>query len=381
MSFFDEISQLDTDRFVDLVEGSTPAAVERALSRTTPLELEDFAALLSEAARTRYLREMADKAMQLTRRRFGRTVSMYIPLYLTNLCTNKCAYCGFSADNKFPRVVLSLDEIRTECEAIARLGFENILLVTGESRRRGGMEYFREVLPVVREYAAFLQMEVQPLDTEDYAELKTLGLDQVSVYQETYHPGCYRENHLSGRKTDMRYRMETPERLGEAGIDKIGMGALMGLYDWRVDSCALALHVLYMRRHYWRSRLSVAFPRLRPAEGGYQPRFPVTDVQIVQLICAWRIFDPEIEITISTRESAQFRDMILPLGITAMSAQSSISPGGYATHTTHEDLGQWTINDDRTAAEVVAALRLNGFEAVFHDASTSFFRAREPLAL
>ena len=208
-------------------------------------------------------------SMQLTRRRFGRTVNMYLPLYLTNLCTNKCKYCGFSSANKFKRTVLTLDEIREECEAINKLGYENILLVTGENDRRGGMDYFRQVLPIVKDYAAYLQMEVQPLNTEDYAELKTLGLDAVSVYQETYHPQCYKENHLAGKKMDMRYRMETPDRLGTAGIDKIGIGALLGLYDWKVDCWAVAMHVLYMREHYWKSRLSVSFPRLRPAAGGF----------------------------------------------------------------------------------------------------------------
>ena len=369
MSFFDEISKIDIDKFRPLVDSRTDADVERALSKSGPLDVEDFAALISENARIHYLKDMAQMSMQLTRRRFGRTVNMYLPLYLTNLCTNKCKYCGFSSANKFKRTVLTLDEIREECEAINKLGYENILLVTGENDRRGGMDYFRQVLPIVKDYAAYLQMEVQPLDTEDYAELKTLGLDAVSVYQETYHPQCYKENHLAGKKMDMRYRMETPDRLGTAGIDKIGIGALLGLYDWKVDCCAVAMHVLYMREHYWKSRLSVSFPRLRPAAGGYEPQFPMSD----QLICAWRIFDNELDLTISTRESADFRDMIIPLGITAVSAGSSTEPGGYAHK--GKNLAQWEINDDRSVDAVVDALHRNGLEAVFHDASTSYFKA------
>ncbi|WP_294567176.1 2-iminoacetate synthase ThiH [uncultured Succinatimonas sp.] len=373
MSFFDEISKVDIDKFRPLVDSRTDADVERALSKSGPLDVEDFAALISENARIHYLKDMAQMSMQLTRRRFGRTVNMYLPLYLTNLCTNKCKYCGFSSANKFKRTVLTLDEIREECEAINKLGYENILLVTGENDRRGGMDYFRQVLPIVKDYAAYLQMEVQPLDTEDYAELKTLGLDAVSVYQETYHPQCYKENHLAGKKMDMRYRMETPDRLGTAGIDKIGIGALLGLYDWKVDCCAVAMHVLYMREHYWKSRLSVSFPRLRPAAGGYEPQFPMSDPQMVQLICAWRIFDNELDLTISTRESADFRDMIIPLGITAVSAGSSTEPGGYAHK--GKNLAQWEINDDRSVDAVVDALHRNGLEAVFHDASTSYFKA------
>lgn len=370
MSFFDEIAKVDVDKFKALVESRTDADVESAMSKVGTKTVEDFAALISVNARKHYLKDMVLSSMQLTRKRFGRTVNMYVPLYLTNLCTNKCAYCGFSSDNKYHRTVLTMDQIREECEAIRDLGFQNILLVTGESSRRGGMDYFRQALPIVKEYAAYLQMEVQPLDTEDYAELKTLGLDSVSVYQETYHQETYKKVHLAGKKTDMRYRMETPERLGTAGIDKVGMGALLGLYDWRVDCCALALHILYMREHFWKTRLSVSFPRLRPAAGGYEPHLPVSDAELVQLIAAWRIFDNELDLTISTRESSQFRDMILPYGITAMSAQSSTEPGGYAHK--GESLEQWQVNDDRTVDQVVRALELNGMQAVFHDASTSY---------
>lgn len=373
MSFYDEISKIDVDKFRTLVDSRTDSDVERALAKGFNLDVTDFVALISENARIHYLKEMASMSMQLTRRRFGRTVNMYLPLYLTNLCSNKCRYCGFSADNKFHRTVLTLDEIRQECIAINEMGYENILLVTGENSRRGGMEYFRQVLPIVKEYAAYLQMEVQPLETEDYAELKELGLDSVSVYQETYHPQCYKENHLAGKKTDMRFRMETPDRLGKAGIDKVGLGALIGLYDWKVDLCAVAMHVLYMREHYYKTRLSVSFPRLRPATGGYEPKFPMNDAKLVQLICAWRIFDNELDLTISTRESAEFRDMVIPLGITAVSAGSSTEPGGYANKGKY--LEQWSVNDDRSVDEVVKALHINGLEAVFHDASTSYFKA------
>lgn len=373
MSFYDEISRIDVDKFRTLVDSRTDSDVERALAKGFNLDVTDFAALISENARIHYLKEMASMSMQLTRRRFGRTVNMYLPLYLTNLCSNKCRYCGFSSDNKFHRTVLTLDEIRQECIAINEMGYENILLVTGENSRRGGMEYFRQVLPIVKEYAAYLQMEVQPLETEDYAELKELGLDSVSVYQETYHPLCYKENHLAGKKTDMRFRMETPDRLGKAGIDKVGLGALIGLYDWKVDLCAVAMHVLYMREHYYKTRLSVSFPRLRPATGGYEPKFPMNDAKLVQLICAWRIFDNELDLTISTRESAEFRDMVIPLGITAVSAGSSTEPGGYANKGKY--LEQWSVNDDRSVDEVVKALHINGLEAVFHDASTSYFKA------
>ncbi len=373
MSFFDEISKIDIDKFKGLVDSRTDADVERALAKTSGHTVEDFAALISETARRHYLDVMAQQAMQLTRRNFGRCVNMYLPLYLTNLCTNKCAYCGFSALNKFKRVVLTPEQVEEELTAMNKMGYSNILLVAGESERRGGMDYYRSIFPIAKKHASYLQMEVQPLSTEDYAELKTMGLDAVSVYQETYHPEFYKKVHLGGKKADMRWRMETPDRLGQAGIDKIGVGALLGLYDWRADLCATAMHVLYIRDKYWKSQVSVSFPRMRPAAGGFQPTMPLSDAKMVQVICAWRIFDPRLDMAISTRESAEFRDLVIPLGITAVSAGSSTEPGGYAHK--GQNLEQWTINDDRTVDEVVAALEKNGFDAVFHNASTTYFKA------
>ncbi|MBO5566006.1 MAG: 2-iminoacetate synthase ThiH [Succinivibrio sp.] len=372
MSFFDEISRCDIDSFKELVDSRTDSDIQRALSRKSPCTLDDFASLISENARKHYLKQMVAKATELTRMRFGRCINMYLPLYLTNLCTNKCAYCGFSASNKFKRVVLTLEEIEDELKAMNQMGYSNILLVSGENSHRAGMPYFREVLPLAKKYAEYLQMEVQPLDTEDYAELITLGLDAVSVYQETYHPECYKKVHFAGKKADMRYRMETPDRLGQAGIDKVGMGALLGLYDWKVDLCALAMHVMYMRDHYWKTNISISFPRLRPATGGYEPAFPVNDAKLLQIICAFRLFDHELDLTISTRESAAYRDLILPVGITALSAGSSTEPGGYAHK--GQNLEQWSVNDDRSVDEVVSVMEKSGFDAVFHNASTTYFK-------
>lgn len=373
MSFYDVIEKIDIDKFIKLVDSQKDADVEKALSKKEPLGVDDFAALISENARKHYLKDMVNISTQLTRRRFGRCVNMYLPLYLTNLCSNKCVYCGFSVMNKFKRVVLNLSQIDEECQAISKMGYKNILLVSGESERRAGIDYFKQVLPVVKKYATYLQMEVQPLSVDDYVQLKELGLDAVSVYQETYHKEYYSKVHLGGKKADYRWRIETPDRLGMAEIDKVGIGSLLGLYDWRADLCATALHILYMREHYWKTNLSVSFPRLRPAAGGFEPKLPVSDAKLLQIICALRIFDNELDLTLSTRESASFRDLILPVGITAISAGSSTEPGGYAHK--GENLEQWTVNDDRTVDEVVSAMESSGFEAVFQNASTTFFSA------
>lgn len=373
MSFFDVLSKYDVDKFKELVDSKTDKDIELALAKQGAHTIDDFAALISERARTHYLDVMVQMSMQLTRKRFGRCINMYLPLYLTNLCSNKCAYCGFSVANKFKRVVLTLEEIEEELQAMNKMGYTNILLVSGENSHKAGMPYFEQVLPLAKNYADYLQMEVQPLETDEYARLKELGLDAVSVYQETYHPEYYKKVHLAGKKADIRFRMETPDRLGQAGIDKVGMGALLGLYDWKVDLVATAMHVLYMRDKYWKTNLSISFPRLRPAQGGFEPHSPVSDAKLLQIICAWRIFDNELDLTISTRESAQFRDLILPVGITALSAGSSTEPGGYAHK--GQNLEQWTVNDARPVDEVVKVMEESGFDAVFHNASTTYFKA------
>lgn len=373
MSFFDVLSKYDVDKFKELVDSKTDKDIELALAKQGAHTIDDFAALICERARTHYLDVMVQMSMQLTRKRFGRCINMYLPLYLTNLCSNKCAYCGFSVANKFKRVVLTLEEIEEELQAMNKMGYTNILLVSGENSHKAGMPYFEQVLPLAKNYADYLQMEVQPLETDEYARLKELGLDAVSVYQETYHPEYYKKVHLAGKKADMRFRMETPDRLGQAGIDKVGMGALLGLYDWKVDLVATAMHVLYMRDKYWKTNLSISFPRLRPAQGGFEPHSPVSDAKLLQIICAWRIFDNELDLTISTRESAQFRDLILPVGITALSAGSSTEPGGYAHK--GQNLEQWTVNDARPVDEVVKVMEESGFDAVFHNASTTYFKA------
>jgi 2-iminoacetate synthase len=366
MSFYEQWLQLDWHELQRTIQAATAADVERALTADRPTIL-DFAALISVAAEP-FLPQMAAQAERLTRQRFGQGVSMYLPLYLTNLCANDCSYCGFSMSNKLKRKVLDEAEARAECEVIRQMGYESLLLVTGEHESKGGMAYFRRMLPVVKPYAAYLMMEVQPLATEEYRELIDLGLDAVMVYQETYHQPTYDQHHLRGKKQDMRWRMETPDRLGAAGIDKIGLGALLGLADWRTDSLMLAYHLSYLRKHYWQSRYSMSFPRLRPCTGGFNPDHPMSDRQLVQLICAWRLLDPELELSLSTRESAEFRNGVIPLGITSVSAGSSTQPGGYLRP--QQELEQFAIHDDRSASRVADAIRDSGLEVIWREAST-----------
>ncbi|QIA64615.1 2-iminoacetate synthase ThiH [Vibrio astriarenae] len=363
MSFLQRFNQMDWDDISLSIMSKTGHDVERALNKPKR-DLEDFKALISPAAEP-YLEQMAQQSYALTRKRFGNTMSLYIPLYLSNLCANACTYCGFSMENRIKRRTLDQQEIEAEVAAIKKMKFDSVLLVTGEHETKVGMNYFRQMVPVIKQQFNYLAMEVQPLEQEQYAELKQLGLDAVMVYQETYHPSTYAQHHLRGKKQDFDYRLETPDRLAKAGIDKIGIGALIGLEEWRTDCFYVAAHLDYLERTYWQTRYSISFPRLRPCEGGLQPKSVMNDKQLVQLICAYRLLNPEVELSLSTRESQAFRDAVLPLGITTMSAASKTQPGGYAMDDV--ELEQFEISDERSASCVEQAIRAKGFDPVWRD--------------
>ena len=327
-------------------------------------DLEDFKALISPAA-TPYLEQMAKRSKEMTLQRFGPTIGLYVPLYLSNQCNNSCTYCGFSVGNKIHRTTLDSEQLVAEAKAIKKMGFDHILLVTGESPRKVGMNYFRQALAILKPYFSHISMEVQPLDVDQYRELSRLGVDAVLVYQETYHQQSYAEYHLKGRKTDFDFRLGSPERLGQAEIHKIGLGCLLGLEDWRSDAFHVALHLDYLEKRYWKSRYSLSFPRLRPCEGGFQPKSPVSERELLQLICAYRLLNPQVELSLSTRESALFRDNVMALGITTMSAGSSTQPGGYANM--QQGLEQFSIDDDRSPKTVAKMIKSKGYEVIWKD--------------
>ena len=363
-TFSDELAALDSAHLAMEIHSTTPEQVADILAKPR-LELRDFYRLISPAAES-FVPQLAQRAHDLTLQRFGRTVQFYLPLYLSNLCSNYCSYCGFSLDNKIRRMTLTEQDIAKECEAIKSLGFEHILLVTGESENKVGMAYFQRVLPIVREYFQQISLEVQPLTTDEYAQLQDLGASAVYVYQETYLRSSYGQVHLKGKKTDFDFRLQTPDRLGQLGMQKIGLGCLLGLSDWRVDSALLANHLVYLQNRYWQSKYSISFPRLRPCGTGFQPNQPISDKQFIQLISAFRLLAPEVELSLSTREPAQFRDQIFPLGITHMSAGSSTQPGGYA-NPDQTALEQFAIDDLRSPMEVAQAIQQKGYQVVWKD--------------
>lgn len=362
-TFSDIIKNYDRKDIEKQIYSKTEADVIAALNKERR-DLSDFMALISPAAE-KYLEQMANVSHKLTRKRFGNTVQLYLPLYLSNYCENQCVYCGFNAANKINRKVLDKSEIEAEIDAIKHFGFEHILLVTGESNYHAGVDYLADAIRQVKEEFSQVTIEVQPLDTDGYIKLKEAGLHGCYIYQETYNQETYNNYHLKGKKADYSYRLETPDRLGQAGVYKIGLGCLLGLEDWRIDSFYTALHLKYLEKKYWKSKYCLSFPRLRPHVGSFQPNYPISDAQLVQLICAYRMLDGEVELSISVRESAKFRDNIYKLGITSMSAGSKTEPGGYAINS--HALEQFEVHDGRTPQEIESMLKQNNYEAVWKD--------------
>ncbi len=362
MDFYQVFKQYPWENVKARIYAKTKADVQKALGKQGNRDVEDFMALVSPAAEA-FLEEMAQLSHRLTQKRFGKTIQMYVPLYLSNECQNICTYCGFSFDNKIRRKTLTDDEIMREVAVIKQMGFDHVLLVTGEANQTVGVAYLQRVIRLIKPHFAQISIEVQPLDQDEYELLVAEGVHAVLVYQETYHEEDYKKHHPKGKKSNFMYRLETPDRLGKAGIHKIGLGVLIGLEDWRVDCFYTALHLKYLEKQYWRSVYTISFPRLRPFSGGLEPKVAMTDRQLVQLICAYRLLDEEVELSISTREREAFRNHVIKLGVTSMSAGSKTNPGGYIVEPS--SLEQFDISDERSPAEIAQVIVSQGYEPVW----------------
>jgi 2-iminoacetate synthase len=365
MSFTELVSEYGWDATQSRIYAKTSADVERALSKVR-LSVEDFMALVSPAAQA-YLEPLAALSRKYTRQRFGNTVQLYIPLYLTNSCMNHCVYCGFNHSNHIRRIILSDEQILREVEAIKSTGdFRHILLVTGENPRDAGAGYIENAVRLVKPYFSSISIEVQPLQEAEYRQLSEAGTNAVYCYQETYNSARYKVYHPKGMKSKFGWRLDGFDRMGKAGVHKVGLGILVGLEDWRTDAAFMAIHLRYLQRAYWQTKYSISFPRMRPHEGsGFQANVVMSDSELAQLIFACRIFDHDVEIALSTRESQAFRDNMAGLGVTSLSAGSKTDPGGYAVYRSAPQ--QFAINDDRCPAEVVASIKKQGYEAVWKD--------------
>lgn len=354
--------------------------------RKSPL-MERFWSLL-EVKSPSQLETMAREARTITRRNFGRTMRMFAPLYVSNECVNNCSYCGFSRDNaSIMRVTLTIDQVVKEARHLVAQGFRNILLVAGEHPKFVSDGYLEECIRAIREFVPTIGIEVGPMEAPEYELMVKAGCEGLVVYQETYDRAVYAGMHTAGPKKDFDWRIACPERGYKGGFRRVGIGALFGLSDWRLEALRLAAHLEHLYKHCWKSSFTVAFPRLRPAAGGFHPLTGFPDWALVQTIAAFRLTFPEVGIVLSTREPAPLRDALAPLGITVMSAGSHTEPGGY-TGAGSEDLhqtvkgkrvelttkdekaraeGQFGIADERTPAEVATMLQAQGLDAVWKD--------------
>ncbi len=372
MNLVDELAAWPSERVTGMIADMQPRHVEAALHREERT-LPDLAALLSPHARA-FLEPMAREAQRITRRQFGRVVNLYAPIYLSNACTADCLYCGFAAQSgmRQRRVTLEADAIRAECRALAEHGFQSVLLLTGEAPKMTPLSYLEDAVAIAREYFASVSIEMFAMDADAYRALCERGLDGVTLYMETYHRPTYEQVHRAGGKRDYEYRLDALERAGLAGARRLNLGALLGLFDCGVEAFWMAVHARHLQKACWQSAVAISFPRLRNTPPRFGIPAPVNDADLVQLVLALRLFLPECGFSLSTRESASFRDALFPLGVTMMSAGSSTRPGGYATYG-DETLEQFEIQDSRSPEEVVAAIREAGYDPVWKDFDHAFF--------
>ena len=392
MTFVGEFNGLPLEALAGRSREASTAEIAASLAKSH-LGLEDFARLISPAA-AGGLEDLCRRSQALTRRRFGKVIRFFAPLYLSNECVNNCKYCGFSRDNPILRVTLSVDEVMAEARALRAQGFRNVLLVAGEHPKFVSDGYLRECIAALHAEFPGISLEIGPMETEQYRPLVEAGADGLVVYQETYDREIYTAMHTAGPKRNFDWRVETPERAYTAGFRRLGIGALFGLGDWRREAICVAAHGLYLLRHCWKAQLTISLPRLRPCAGEFEPLTHMEERDLVQLVCAFRLLLPDAGLVLSTRESAKFRDGLIPLGITMISAGSHTEPGGYTgagrekihhtergrvvalaagasewapTGNATNATGQFQIADERTPDEVAGLVRQLGYEPVWKD--------------
>lgn len=350
--------------------------IEKA-SRLEPLSENDLIVLLSANAK-KYSEEIKKIAHSITLQRHGRVMRFYAPLYVSNECTNGCVYCGFNTSSSIKRVTLELDEVRAEAEALKKIGIQHVLLVSGEDVKKAGVEYLCKAASLLSDIFATVSVEVAPLGTEEYKALVDAGVEGVTCYQETYDPKLYAEYHVSGPKRLMARRLDTLDRAGAAGMRFLGVGTLLGLSEVNTDIFFTALHARYLEKKYWRSAISVSFPRIRPSESGFKPPFSVSDQDLLHIIAILRLYLPDSNLVLSTRETATLRDTAVFYGISQMSAGSRTEPFGYTAGEGTEHAGrQFYIADDRTPAQIADKLSKLGYDPVFKDWDRGFRHDRE----
>ncbi len=355
--------------FLDTIESTKPLPWSRVASRLGDenLSLAEVAALLSNDADA-HLEAMAQAAHALTRKRFGRTIKLYAPIYISNSCVNGCRYCGFNRCNATPRTTLSTDVVIAEAEALLAQGHRHLLLVAGEDPKAVPLDLLEAIARAIRPKAAGLAIEVQPFDETGYRRLAQAGVDGVTLYQETYDEQTYTLMHPTGPKSIFASRMNAIDAAGAAGMRFLGLGALLGLSDWRTEALQLIAHARALMKRYWQAHITVSVPRIRDCASDFQMPSPTSDRDLAHMICALRLSLPDCGIVLSTREPASLRDRLLPLGVTQMSAGSATAPGGYTQSVAPSaDQEQFHIADERSPDAVARMLREKGYDPVWKD--------------
>ena len=364
MSFMKLVDKFESFDFDGYFQSVTTADIETSLNRDR-LDTWDLLNLLSEQAQA-FLEEMAWKARKITHQYFGKTIGLYAPMYISDYCSNHCTYCGFNAAIGFKRTRLSLEEIEQEAKVIADTGIRHILVLTGEAPAKTPMSYLKEAIGVLKKYFSSIALEMFPMDEEEYRILRKAGADSLTVYQEVYDRKIYKEVHPKGRKSDYLYRLLTPERGAKAGFRAVNIGTLFGLGEPRSEAFMACLHAEYLEKEFPDVEVSLSLPRMTKAQGGIEPKYLLTDMDFVHFMLAWRLFIPRFGITISTRESAFFRDKLIHLGATRYSAGSKTDVGGYALKA-NDTTVQFEVTDTRSVEEVTQMIRQNGYQPVFKD--------------
>lgn len=373
--FLDTLTRLENGAFDDAVEkidSATPDGVTAALTNI-PVNLDGFLALLSPAADA-FADKIRNAARELTAQRFGRVVNLYKPLYLSNAYVNRCLYCGFNSTMDIRRRTLTIDEVAREAQILRSEGYANILLVAGEDGASTPVSFIEESARAVKNMGfSFVGIEVAPLSVDQYKQLGEAGLDGVTVYQETYDRAIYSRVHPGGPKRNFEWRLATAERAAKAGIRNIGIGFLLGLGDHRREALALYAHIKFMQKTYWQTSISISFPRVHQAPPGFTPENRVTDTGLFRLITAMRLANPDVTLTLSTREAPALRDSLFGVGVNNASAGSKTSPGAYSSIGDEDTAGeQFPVVDEREPEEVARSIRSLGLEGVWKDWDPAF---------
>lgn len=363
MSFYEKYLSYKNFNFDEFFQNIEEYQIINILNKNK-LDEVDFLALLSPKAE-KHLEQMAVKANSLSTQHFGKSILLYTPMYLGNYCVNKCAYCGFNVENKIDRKKLTLDEVEREAKLIHDSGLRHILILTGESKYHTPVSYIKDCVNVLKKYFDCISIEIYPLETEEYKELINAGVDGFTIYQETYDEKVYDTVHISGPKKNYKFRLDAPERACKAKMRSINIGALLGLCDWRKEAFFTGIHGSYLQNNYLDIELSFSLPRIRPHVGSFTDLVDVNDRSLVQVMLALKIFMPRSGITISTREQSQFRDNLIPLGVTKMSAGVSTEVGGHSQDKKSDS--QFDISDRRSVDEIKQSILKKGYQPIFKD--------------